>query len=375
MFVLFLLVASITLSSSLRLESCEDLHTAFEMGKTGNVNVSIHPFEDLKCDNFTTFSLSSGYDLDVLSTENLDNFHGGCMLENVRFEVTNGSKFVWETNAHFYYEELGDLPDVHGGAVYVEQGSVVRFLNDFETTNVGVRSQTVKDSDFSDHVNDGGCVWVGGYFRVDGDAVMTHCENSGGGESSPGRGGALFVESCGSVLFAQGVKIADVSIIDDEGNNGGGIYNLGKVNVRGDSTFTDCFAESAGAIYNGADAVFQFKNDASAIFWNCRSFDGQAGAIMNFGEFKFDGPAVFLEGHSYDRASQIYVGDGAFVRIKKHSYFFGNTCDEANCAPIYVASGGEASVSDTTIFVKSLSTYGDIACEGVFYEETGACSI
>lgn len=215
----------------------------------------------------------------------------------------------------------------------------------------------------------------GGYFDIDGHAEMTNCENSGGGESSPGRGGAIFVESCGSVLFSQGVKISGVSIIDDEGNNGGGMYNRGKVNIRGDSTFSDCSAESAGAIYNGAGAVFQFKNDASAIFWNCRSFDGQAGAIMNFGEFKFDGPAVFLEGNSYDRASQIYVGDGAFLRIKKDSYFFGNTCDEANCAPVYVAPGGEASVSKTTRFVNSSSRYGDIVCEGVFYEETGVCDV
>lgn len=160
MFLLAILVP-ISLASSFQLESCEDLHTAFEMGKNGNVNVSMHPFQDLKCDNFTTFSLTSGHDMDVWSTENLDNFFGGGRLENVRFEVTGGSKLTWETNAHFYYEELGDLPDVNGGAVYVGEESTVRFLNDFETTNVGVRSQTVEDSDFSDHLNDGGCVWVG----------------------------------------------------------------------------------------------------------------------------------------------------------------------------------------------------------------------
>lgn len=77
------------------------------------------------------------------------------------------------------------------------------------------------------------CVYVDGYLRVEGHASFVGCENSGGGESSPGPGGAMYVGETGSVLFAGEVTMQDVSIIDNEGNNGGGIYNLGKVCLVG----------------------------------------------------------------------------------------------------------------------------------------------
>ena len=73
------------------------------------------------------------------------------------------------------------------------------------------------------------CVYVDGYFVVEGEASFVRCENSGGGESPPGPGGVMYVGPTGSVLFADTVYMAEVSIIDNEGNNGAGIYNEGKV--------------------------------------------------------------------------------------------------------------------------------------------------
>ncbi len=72
-------------------------------------------------------------------------------------------------------------------------------------------------------------MYVDGYFRVDGDAGMVRCENSGGGESSGGPGGCVYVGPSGSVLFGGSVEMKEVSIIDNEGDDGAGIYNLGKV--------------------------------------------------------------------------------------------------------------------------------------------------
>ncbi|CAN0473038.1 unnamed protein product, partial [Hapterophycus canaliculatus] len=73
------------------------------------------------------------------------------------------------------------------------------------------------------------CVYVDGYFRVDGEALFDRCENSGGGESPPGPAGVLYVGATGSVLFNDEVTMRAVSIRDNEGNNGAGIYNMGKV--------------------------------------------------------------------------------------------------------------------------------------------------
>ncbi len=72
-------------------------------------------------------------------------------------------------------------------------------------------------------------MYVDGYFRVDGDASFVRCENSGGGEAPPGPAGCVYVGLPGSVLFGGTLEMKEVSIIDNEGNNGGGIYNLGKV--------------------------------------------------------------------------------------------------------------------------------------------------
>lgn len=51
-----------------------------------------------------------------------------------------------------------------------------------------------------------------GNFRVDGVTTFQSCDNIGGGESSPGKGGAVFNGNTGSILFAGGVNILDTSL-------------------------------------------------------------------------------------------------------------------------------------------------------------------
>lgn len=51
-----------------------------------------------------------------------------------------------------------------------------------------------------------------GYFRVGGYAEFHSCDNQGGGESPPGRGGAIFNAANGSILFEGGVLIEDTFI-------------------------------------------------------------------------------------------------------------------------------------------------------------------
>jgi len=363
--------------SSLELESCDNLHEAIDMSMSGNVNVTMHPFADIICDKFTTFTLSE-YNLYISSTNDDPNhtFHGNANFQNVRFKVVNGAELTFSTDVLFEtLEDNDDVRDVNGGAFYIGKGSSVRFLSNFETKNIGVRSETEESSDFANHQNDGGCIWNNGYFRVDGEAVMAMCKNQGGGESSPGRGGAIFNDVDGSILFSNGVDISDVRLTDDEGNDGGGFYNFGKVVIKGDSKFFDMRAESAGAIYNVEGAVFKFKENASALFYQCRAFDGHSGAIINNGLFKFSGPALFISGSSDYKSSQISVGSSGVMKIRKNSYFFDNSCSDPNCATINVEEGGELKFSKTTQFINSASRYGDILCEGVFFEEGEVCMV
>ncbi|CAN0471390.1 unnamed protein product, partial [Scytosiphon promiscuus] len=75
--------------------------------------------------------------LTVQSSEDLDRFHGSSHLREIRCEVTNGAKLIWETNVEFH-GTTGH--DVDGGGLFIGEGSTVRFLNKLEMTDVGVRS-------------------------------------------------------------------------------------------------------------------------------------------------------------------------------------------------------------------------------------------
>ena len=125
-------------------ETCEELQAAFDLTKTQDVVVEMHPFQDIDCGTFTTMSMDSNT-LTVQSSENIENFFGNSDLYQVRFEITNGAKLVWETNVEFHGPEE---QDVNGGALFVGEGSNVRFLNDLMMTDVGVRSVPEEDSDF-----------------------------------------------------------------------------------------------------------------------------------------------------------------------------------------------------------------------------------
>ena len=362
-----------TMTSSMEITSCADMQMAFDVAKEQYVNATMHPFADIHCDNFTTFSLGSGYDIDVFSTDNLDNFYGNANFVNVRLEIVNGSKITFEPNILFenYDEEDPVYHDVNGGALFIGKDSTVRFLNKFDTKNIGVRSETAESSDFPDHQNDGGCIFNQGYFRVDGSAVMTGCENLGGGEGSPGKGGAIFNDVTGSVRFER-IEISDVSITDDEGNLGGAIYNLGKVNVNGDSAFSSLRAEGGGAIYNGNDAVFNFKRGSSVLFYDCSaSSESNAGAVLNNGFFKFSGPAVFVDGQgSGYKGSQITIGSEGSMKLSDNSYFFRN----GGGAPIYVEDGGELDYDEDMVsFVSNDFGNQEEECVSVYFEHDNVC--
>ena len=197
------------------MKTCEELQAAFELTKTQDVVIQVHPFVDIDCGDFTIMTMDSNT-LTVESSENLGNFSGNSNLRHIRFEVINGAKLFWETNLDFVgtYEQ-----DVDGEGVFVGEGSTVRFWNDLEMTDVGVRSVLEESSDFADYQLSGGCVYTDGYFRVKGNATFTRGEVTGGGESSPGPGGALHVGEEGSVLINGDLDISDVSITDDEGRN------------------------------------------------------------------------------------------------------------------------------------------------------------
>ncbi|CAN0416689.1 unnamed protein product, partial [Hapterophycus canaliculatus] len=94
--------------------------------------------------------------------------------------------------------------------VFVGEGSTVRFYTDLDMVNVGVRSVTEEGTDFATYERIAGCVYVDGYFRVDGDALFDSAENSGGGESPPGPAGVMYVGATGSVLFDGEVTMREV---------------------------------------------------------------------------------------------------------------------------------------------------------------------
>ncbi|CAM9653222.1 unnamed protein product [Pylaiella littoralis] len=333
-------------------ETCEELQAAFELTKTQDVVVEMYPFADIECETYTNMTMTSNT-LTVNSSENLDNFFGSSSLTRVRIEVTNGAKLFWETNVFFDGVEEEDEINNDGGAVFVGEGSTVRFLNDLEMRDVGITNERDEDSDFASFVRSGGCVWTNGYFRVDGAATFTGCEIVGAGESPPGPGGAIYVGEKGSVLFNDGVTITETSITDDGGGEGGGIYNLGKVNIKGNSRFEDIRASSGVAIYNGENAKFTFRRGASVLFRDLSNRDSEGSALVNLGYFKLAGPALFVDAE----APVIVARDSSETIISKNSAFW--TFDDSGFV------GQALSISDTAeITIPNSVTF-------VGYEELG----
>ncbi|CAM9549014.1 unnamed protein product [Ectocarpus sp. 12 AP-2014] len=160
--------------------------------------------------------------------------------------------------------------------------------------DVGIINETDEDSDHASYQRTGGCVWTAGTFTVNGDATLTGCESVGAGGRAPGPGGAVFVGETGSVSFSEGAMTMETSITDDFGGQGGGIYNLGEVNVAGGSRSEDISASSGVAIYNGEGAQFRFTNGATAYLRDLSNRDSVRSALYNLGYFEFSEPALFV---------------------------------------------------------------------------------
>ena len=358
------LIACRTIASSLLLfhvfssvchglvETCEELQAAFDLTKTQNVVIQVHPFVHIDCVDFTTMSMDSNT-LTVESSENIDNFHGNSNLNQIRFEVTNGAKLFWETNVILYGS---DRHDVDGGGLFIGEGSTIRFKNNVEMVDFGVRSVPEEGSDYASYFRSGGCVYTDGYFRVDGEATFTNCDVRGG------PGGGLFVGGKGSVLFNGGLDMSDISIFGEFGTNGGGIYNEGKVNVKGDAKFENLAARSGGAIYNAVGAQFRFKNGANADFLHCTMVDGTAGALHNEGYLKFSGPAIFVD----TETPAIFISSDGNTVLSGNSVFRDTYVDSH--AAILVAAGGELVIPNSVIFLDN-----ETECSRVNYLEDDDC--
>ncbi|CAM9864234.1 unnamed protein product [Ectocarpus sp. 12 AP-2014] len=160
--------------------------------------------------------------------------------------------------------------------------------------DVGIINETDEDSDHTSYQRTGGCVWTTGTFTVNGDATLTGCESVGAGGRAPGPGGAVFVGETGSVSLSEGAMTMETSITDDFGGQGGGIYNLGEVNVAGGSRSEDILASSGVAIDNGEGAQFRFTNGATAYLRDLSNRGSVGSALYNLGYFEFSEPALFV---------------------------------------------------------------------------------
>lgn len=324
--------------------TCEELQAAFELTNTQDVTVQISPAADIECETYTNMTMTSNT-LTVSSSEDLTNFHGSTTLRRVRIEVTNGARLFWETNVFIDGVEDEDEQMNDGGAVFVGEGSTVRFLNDVEMRDVSIINERDEDSDFASFVRSGGCVWTNGYFRVDGEAVLTRCDITGAGESPPGPGGAVYVGEMGSVLFNGGVTITETFITDDFGGEGGAIFNLGKVNIKGNSRFEELSASSGGAIYNGPNAVFNMRSGATALFRDVSNRDAEGSALFNLGFFKFSGPALFVDAET----PAIVAADGSETVLSEDSAFW--DLSESGDEAISLSASADITIPSSVTFI------------------------
>ena len=112
--------------------TCEELQAAFKLTYTQDINILVSPAADIECATYTNMTIMSSHTLTVNSSEDLSRFTATTLLTRVRFEVTDGAKLFWET--HVLFDGIGAEEDQNnnGGAVFVGEGSTVRFWNDVE---------------------------------------------------------------------------------------------------------------------------------------------------------------------------------------------------------------------------------------------------
>lgn len=372
-------------------ETCEELQVAFELTKTQDVEIEVHPYINIDCAAFTTMRMDS-HVLTVTSSvaagEDLTNFYGNgnADLFEVRFEVTNGAKLFWEPTVEFHGGSAlsgAGAREVNDGAIFVGAGSTVRFMNDVTLSEFSIT--TGADTVAAGHsVSGGGCVYTDGYFRVDGKATFSNCvvvpeEGSGSGSTGgllPGNGGALYVGEKGSVLFDLELDMSNNGIRSSGPRaftaaiNGGGIYNEGKINTKQGAVFNRLRATAGGAVYNAAGAQFRFRSFSRALFLECDLLDDLGSALYNRGFFEFDGPALYVE----NGAPAIYVEEGGETDLSssKSSFFQATAIGSRVKAAIVVASGGSV---DVDIGFGNFFSNADPVCGTVFFEEDETCFV
>ena len=339
-------------------ETCEQLQAAFDLTKTEDVVIEIHPYDNIVCDVFTTMTMDSN-SLTVKPSEDISSIYTNLELDGIRFNVTNGAKLSWEPSVEF----IGSgTQDVNGGALYVGEGSTAHFLSRLEMTDVRIASVT-DDADFATYSLSGGCLYTDGYLRVDGAASFTGCENAGGGESSPGPGGAMYVGPDGSVLFKGTVAISDTHLTNEGGDYGGGIYNEGKVNIKGAATFTNVWALRGSAIYNAVGGTVNFRNKAAAQFVDCSEPEHITGALFNEGYMAFTGPTLF-----YDSGyPAITISSDGETVLSAPLVFWASFGD--NEPFVQVESGGQLVIPGSALFINN----DEADCSTVYYKETDTC--
>ena len=354
----YLSIISCVYSEVVDLKTCGDLRDAVDKSiPEASMNT------DITCDEFTTFTIS-GYDM-IIHTSKSTTFR------NVRFEVINGAELTFGDSIVFRnilevtnensYMAFNDLTG--GGALYIGEESSVIVEGDFKTSQMGLNAE---------ESSDGGCIWNNGNFYVGGKTVMDECYNLNSAGYSPGKGGAIFNYVNGTMTFVKGVDMSKTSLTDD-GNKGAGFFNLGRVTIKGASRFYEMHSSvGGGAIYNGVGAVFNFKDNASAIFNRCAD-----PGVVSHGKIKFAGPAIFIEDRSTVEGSQIKVGSTGSVKLKKNSYFFRNyegqeISESQGYDPVVeVCDGGEFKYPKKTFF--AITGLPEGVCGGVYFEKDDVC--
>ncbi|CAM9422509.1 unnamed protein product [Choristocarpus tenellus] len=341
---------------------CDDLEEAAQATADEDTTADVQPGVDLECETWTTFTVRSNkLTVTAPSTSSFG-------MRGVRFSVESGARLEFDhPNVQFdppIFPDDEDEPalEVDGGILNVAEGGKVKFSGGVSMTDIIIRSVTDPGSDFTNDQWNGGCMFNKGDIYFGGFTDLEGCDSRGGGESNPGQGGAVWNGESGKIRFAGDLSIQGSSITDDEGNNGGAIYNLGMIVVEGEAVFEDNAAASGGAIYNGEDGMIDFREESVVSFINNRVDDGAGGAILNLGKMMFSGPSLFYANDaSFLGGAIANLGEGR-MRLSSPAVFWRNT-GALRAPAVFNSEDARLDIPKTASFV------GHVECNGVFFEE------
>lgn len=237
--------------------------------------------------NNATFTFDIGY-----ITGNNATFGGAVAVNNTTTEETN-AEFISSNSSRFYNYITGNTAN-NGGAIAVIKGTAkLSYIKLSENT-----------------ATNGGGIYVAGTLETGAETYIGNSNNNKGNTAST-NGGGIYISATGELV--QNANTLYVTANEATGGEGGGIYNLGTIDFTATTYIFNNRAFTGGGIANLDSGTLNIRANGN-IYRNTATGDTYGGGgVYNVGvvnvlsNYTFGGSGSVTDGNSAVRGGGIYT--------------------------------------------------------------------